>query len=172
MEAVLFVDCTNGTRAGRQEQSGGERIHTTMLKFNPGYNTFDSIHIPSHLESPDEPNLFRDIFPYDEPSRMAQPPPGPDAACRGKSGSRIPRFATGSRLCRPIRLKQVVEIYKLMHRLGGPKGLIRQAEFFPDTPQGSGGGQPNPFARMPLSRGHGMGARPTAGSGAGQRAWG
>ena len=26
--------------------------------------------------------------------------------------------------------KQIVDLYKMMHRLGGPKGLIRQSEFF------------------------------------------
>ena len=41
-----------------------------MLKFNAGYNTFDSDSYTVHLENPKEPNLFRDIFPYTEAPRI------------------------------------------------------------------------------------------------------
>ena len=30
----------------------------------------------------------------------------------------------------PYTTEQMVEIYKMLHRLGGPKGIIRQTEFF------------------------------------------
>ena len=41
-----------------------------MLKFNTGYNTFDSDSYAVHLDNPTEPNLFRDIFPYTEVPRI------------------------------------------------------------------------------------------------------
>jgi hypothetical protein len=41
-----------------------------MLKFSAAYNTFETDSYTVHLENPDEPNLFRDSFPYAEPPRM------------------------------------------------------------------------------------------------------
>lgn len=39
-------------------------------------------------------------------------------------------FRDGQQSAQPFTVKQIVDLYKMMHRLGGPKGLIRQSEFF------------------------------------------
>ncbi len=100
------------------------------LKFNPGYNTFDSDSYTVHLENPREPQLFRNTFPYEEVPRI------------GFNHRLVPMkmpkdiwvtdttFRDGQQAMPPYSVKQVVDLYKMMHRLGGPKGLIRQAEFF------------------------------------------
>ncbi len=41
-----------------------------MLKFNPGFNTFDADSYKVAFEDRETPELFRDIFPYDEPPRI------------------------------------------------------------------------------------------------------
>jgi len=106
-----------------------------MLKFNPGYNTFDSDSYTVHLESPREPNLFRDIFPYDEAPRIG--------FNHRLVPMRMPRniwitdttFRDGQQAMPPYTVRQVVDIYKMLHRLGGPEGVIKQCEFFLYTPK-------------------------------------
>ena len=39
-------------------------------------------------------------------------------------------FRDGQQSTSPFTVKQITDLYKLMHKLGGPKGLIRQSEFF------------------------------------------
>lgn len=77
-----------------------------------------------------EPDLLRDLFPYDEPPRLAF------------DGMSVPMylpddffitdttFRDGQQARPPYTVEQVVELYKMLHRLGGPNGVIRQCEFF------------------------------------------
>jgi isopropylmalate/homocitrate/citramalate synthase len=39
-------------------------------------------------------------------------------------------FRDGQQSTSPFTVKQIVELFKLLHKLGGPKGLVRQSEFF------------------------------------------
>ena len=101
-----------------------------MLKFNPGYNTFDSDSYVSLLENPSQPDLFREIFPYDEVPRIG--------FNHRLVPMRMPKdiwitdttFRDGQQAMPPYTVEQVLTIYKLLHRLGGERGVIRQAEFF------------------------------------------
>lgn len=42
-------------------------------------------------------------------------------------------FRDGQQSRSPFTVKQIVDLFKLMGKLGGPKGIIRQSEFFPYT---------------------------------------
>lgn len=101
-----------------------------MLNYNTGYNTFDADSYTVTMTDPTEPNLFRDIFPYSEVPRigfnhrlvpMRMPP---------QIWITDTSFRDGQQSMPPYTVKQIVDLYKLLHRLGGPKGLIRQSEFF------------------------------------------
>lgn len=80
-----------------------------------------------HIE---EPNLFRELFSYSDVPRIAfdgvtiplDPPEEMTITCT--------TFRDGQQARPPYSVKQIVAIYKLLHRLGGPKGVIRQCEFF------------------------------------------
>ena len=39
-------------------------------------------------------------------------------------------FRDGQQSMEPFSVQQIVDLYKLMSRLSGPKGIIRQTEFF------------------------------------------
>ncbi|MBR3842563.1 MAG: 2-isopropylmalate synthase, partial [Christensenellaceae bacterium] len=39
-------------------------------------------------------------------------------------------FRDGQQSRAPFTVEQIVDLYKLMHKLGGPKGIVRQTEFF------------------------------------------
>ena len=101
-----------------------------MLKFNNGYNTFDADSYAVHLEDPDSPELFRDIFSYTEVPRIG--------FNHRLVPMRTPRdiwitdttFRDGQQSMPPYTVRQVVDLFGMLHRLGGAKGVVRQAEFF------------------------------------------
>ncbi|MDP4153117.1 MAG: 2-isopropylmalate synthase [Bacillota bacterium] len=82
------------------------------------------------LQDVPEPNLFREIYPYSEVPKIPF------------NFRRVPMnmpkdiwitdttFRDGQQSRTPYSVEQMVHIYKLLGRLGGPKGLIRQTEFF------------------------------------------
>jgi len=82
------------------------------------------------LQDVEEPNLFRDIFPYSEVPKIIfdhktvpmDPPEEFWITCT--------TFRDGQQARPPYTAKQVVDLYEFMHRLGGPKGIIKQCEFF------------------------------------------
>jgi isopropylmalate/homocitrate/citramalate synthase len=82
------------------------------------------------LQDVGEPNLFRDVFPYEE-------------VCRVEFDHRVElidppeeifitdtTFRDGQQARPPYTVQQIVELYDMLHRLGGPNGVIRQTEFF------------------------------------------
>ncbi len=101
-----------------------------MIELNPMSNLLEQDPYEYELHDVPEAQLFRDIYPYDEipktpfnhrrvPMNMPRDIWITDTTFRDGQQSRAPYTA-----------KQIVDIYKLLARLGGPKGLIRQSEFF------------------------------------------
>lgn len=39
-------------------------------------------------------------------------------------------FRDGQQAMNPFTVKQIVDLYKMLHRLGGEQGIISQSEFF------------------------------------------
>jgi len=77
-----------------------------------------------------DPNLFRDQFPYDEIPKTvfnyrSVPVDMPDEIWITDT-----TFRDGQQSREPYTAEQIEHIYKCLHRLGGPKGIIRQSEFF------------------------------------------
>jgi isopropylmalate/homocitrate/citramalate synthase len=82
------------------------------------------------LQDVKKPQLFREIFPYSTPPLVLF------------DGASVPMnlpkdfwitdttFRDGQQARPPYTIEQVIAIFKFMHRLGGPKGVIRQSEFF------------------------------------------
>ena len=77
-----------------------------------------------------EPNLYRHIFPYDEVCRVEfdqkyvfiDPPE--------EVFITDTTFRDGQQAMPPYTVEQTVELFDLLHKLGGPNGVIRQCEFF------------------------------------------
>jgi len=82
------------------------------------------------LQDVESPELFREMFPYTETPKIAF------------NYRRVPEnmpedifitdttFRDGQQSRAPYTMEQMVHIYKLLHELGGPNGMIRQTEFF------------------------------------------
>lgn len=78
----------------------------------------------------DKPNIFRNLFSYDEIPKIAfndriVPHHMPDETWITDT-----TFRDGQQSRAPYSTEQIVKIYDYLHRLGGPKGIIRQSEFF------------------------------------------
>ncbi len=82
------------------------------------------------LQDVAEPNLYRDIYPYTEVPRIAfnhrRVPLGMPRDIWITDTS----FRDGQQSVEPYTVKQIVDLYKLMSKLSGPYGVIRQTEFF------------------------------------------
>ena len=83
-----------------------------------------------HLVDVDKPNTFRNLFPYEEVPKIAFN----DRVVPHHMPKEIwitdTTFRDGQQSRAPYTPEQIVTIYDYLHRLGGPKGLIRQSEFF------------------------------------------
>lgn len=78
----------------------------------------------------DEPNVFHNLFPYNEIPKIAfndriVPHNMPEEIWITDT-----TFRDGQQSRAPYTTEQIVTIYDYLHKLGGPKGLIRQSEFF------------------------------------------
>ncbi len=77
-----------------------------------------------------EPNCFRNLFPYDEIPKIAFN----DRVVPHNMPENIwitdTTFRDGQQSRAPYTAEQIVTIYDYLHQLGGPKGIIRQSEFF------------------------------------------
>ena len=76
------------------------------------------------------PNVFRNLFHYDEIPKIAfndriVPHCMPDEIWITDT-----TFRDGQQSRAPYSTEQIVTLYDYFHRLGGPKGKIRQCEFF------------------------------------------
>jgi len=85
---------------------------------------------PSDSGDPDGPSYFRTTFPYRLPpltelTAEAVPlDPAPEIWITDTT------FRDGQQSRAPYSVDQVVRLYDLLHRLGGPNGMVRQTELF------------------------------------------
>ncbi|MBR4150058.1 MAG: 2-isopropylmalate synthase [Firmicutes bacterium] len=101
-----------------------------MLELSSKTNLLEESNYTYTLQDVKEPVLYRDFYPYDEVPRI------------GFNHRRVPMgmpeeiwitdtsFRDGQQAFRPYTVEQIVDLYKLLSKLGGPYGIIRQTEFF------------------------------------------
>ena len=101
-----------------------------MIIKNKHSNLLEQHQYRYSLQDVDDPNLYRDIYPYTEIPKIAfnhrrVPLDMPEEIWMTDT-----TFRDGQQSRAPYTADQIVTMYKMMNRLGGPKGLIRQSEFF------------------------------------------
>ena len=101
-----------------------------MIKFNKKTNTLEQTLYKYSLQDVAEPNLYREVFTYNEIPKCAF------------NHRRVPMFPAeqiwitdttfrdGQQSREPYTVDQIATLYDMLHRLGGPNGIIRQTEFF------------------------------------------
>ncbi len=100
-----------------------------MLKFSKS-NLLEQHAYNYTLQDVETPNLYRDLFPYTDAPKTAfnhrhVPINVPDELWITDT-----TFRDGQQSRSPYTTEEMVDLYKLLHRLGGEKGIIRQTEFF------------------------------------------
>ena len=101
-----------------------------MLVLSNKTNLLEEADYKFSLQDVENPNLYRDIYNYSEVPKIA--------FNHRRSPMRMPEkiwitdttFRDGQQSQEPFTVQQIVDLYRLMSRLGGPNGLIRQTEFF------------------------------------------
>ncbi|MBQ2956145.1 MAG: 2-isopropylmalate synthase [Clostridia bacterium] len=105
-------------------------VNATELKLNPKTNLLEQATFEYILNDVESPNLYRQLFRYDEIpkvmfNRRVVPLNMPDEIWITDT-----TFRDGQQSREPYTVDQIVTLYDKLHRLGGPKGIIRQSEFF------------------------------------------
>ena len=106
-----------------------------MLELSPKTNLLEENDYRYSLQDVKDPVLFRNVYQYDEVPKVAF------------NHRRVPMnmpediwitdttFRDGQQSINPYTPDQIVDLFKLLSRLGGPYGIIRQTEFFIYTPR-------------------------------------
>ncbi len=82
------------------------------------------------LQDVAEPQLYRDIFDYKHVPKIIFNNRQVPMSMPENIWITDTTFRDGQQSTSPFTVEQIVELFKLMHRLGGKKGIIRQSEFF------------------------------------------
>ena len=101
-----------------------------MIRMDSHRNVLTDMNWSPTLQDVSQPNLFREIYDYDSIPKTAfnfrnTPMDMPEDIWMTDT-----TFRDGQQSTSPFTVQQIVDLYKLMHRLGGKKGMIKQAEFF------------------------------------------
>ena len=101
-----------------------------MLEISSKTNLLEQKSYRYAVQDVKDPNLFRDVYPYHEapkvPFNHRRVPMGmPEEVWITDTSMR-----DGQQSVEPYTVQQIVDLYKMLSRLGGPKGIIRQTEFF------------------------------------------
>ena len=101
-----------------------------MLNKNRHTNLLEQSQYKYSLQDVDEPNLYREIYPYDEIPKVAFNHRRVPLCMPEEIWITDTTFRDGQQSRAPYTADQIVDLYKMLHRLGGPNGIIRQSEFF------------------------------------------
>lgn len=98
--------------------------------YNKRSNLLEEEHFSYSLQDVKNPELFREIYNYDQIPKTVfnhrhVPMDMPEEIWITDT-----TFRDGQQSTSPFTVKQIVDLFKMMARLGGPKGVIRQSEFF------------------------------------------
>ncbi|MBQ1230175.1 MAG: 2-isopropylmalate synthase [Clostridia bacterium] len=101
-----------------------------MLEISRKSNLLEEESYRYSLQDVASPNLYRDVYPYTDVPRVAfnhrRVPYGMPEDVWITDTS----FRDGQQSVEPYTVKQIVDLFKMMSKLSGPYGIIRQTEFF------------------------------------------
>ena len=100
------------------------------LQMNPHTNLLEKNEFDYVLQDVAEPNLYRIMFDYEHIPRIAFNMRHVPMAMPENIWITDTTFRDGQQSREPYTTEQIVDIFDMLHRLGGPNGIIRQSEFF------------------------------------------
>lgn len=101
-----------------------------MLELSNKTNLLESNIYKYSLQDVAEPNLYREVYSYDDVPRVAFNHRRVPMGCPKDIWITDTSFRDGQQSVEPYTVEQIVSLYKLLSKLSGPYGIIRQTEFF------------------------------------------
>ncbi len=101
-----------------------------MIEFSKKSNLLERTEFEYPLQDVEKPNMFRNLFPYDEVPKIAFNHRHVPMNMPKEIWITDTTFRDGQQSREPFTSDQILRIYDYLHQLSGPKGVIRQSEFF------------------------------------------
>ena len=130
MDPLFFHNCLDYFCINVYNNTKIQSEAIKMLEMSNKTNLLEERHYKYSLQDVKDPILYRDIYPYEEVPRVAFNHRRVPIGMPNDIWITDTSFRDGQQSVEPYTVRQIVELYKLMSRLGGPFGIIRQTEFF------------------------------------------
>ena len=101
-----------------------------MLSLSQQSNLLELSQYKYSLQDVEEPNLYREIYPYTEVPKIPFNHRRVPISMPEKIWITDTTFRDGQQSRAPYTPEQIVHLYQLLSKLGGENGIIRQSEFF------------------------------------------
>ena len=126
MYTIIQMYINTATSTGT-ERRGKE---TAMLEISAKTNLLEENDYRYSLQDVKEPILYRDVYNYEEVPKIAFNHRRVPMSMPEEIWITDTSFRDGQQSVNPYTPDQIVALYQMMSRLGGPYGRIRQTEFF------------------------------------------
>jgi len=100
--------------------------------FESNFNKNDNS-IDFHIKEVEEPNLYRDLFPYSEIPKVKFDGKAVEMDLPEDIWITDTTFRDGQQSMTPFKVEQIVRLFNYLHELDNNSGIIRQTEFFTYT---------------------------------------
>ncbi len=107
-----------------------QREAPQTLTFSDSTNLLEQSAYKYQLQDREQPNLYRHLFDYESVPKVSFNHRFVPTCMPKEIWITDTTFRDGQQSTSPFTVEQIVHLFKLMHRLGGPRGIIRQSEFF------------------------------------------
>ncbi|MDR3085632.1 MAG: 2-isopropylmalate synthase [Christensenellaceae bacterium] len=101
-----------------------------MLEFSDQSNLLEQKNYRYELQDVEEPNLYRELFDYKSVPKIAFNHRVVPMHMPKEIWITDTTFRDGQQSVSPFSVEQIVTLFKLLSRLSGPNGIVRQSEFF------------------------------------------
>ena len=110
--------------------NSNEKNPAPVLNYSESTNLLEQSAYRYQLQERDTPNLYRHLFDYETVPKVSfnhrsVPMNMPESIWITDT-----TFRDGQQSTSPFSVKQIVDLFTLLNKLGGEKGIIRQSEFF------------------------------------------
>ncbi len=106
------------------------RAHDTKVEFSEKTHLIEQSSYRYSLQERDTPNLYRLLYDYESVPKVPFNHRFVPIHMPEKIRITDTTFRDGQQATQPFTVKQIVDLYKMLHRLGGENGIISQSEFF------------------------------------------
>lgn len=117
----------NGGVKRRPQEAIGQ---APELYYDPTKNLLEQSAYRYSLQDVAQPQLYRHLFDHENVPRISFNHRIVPIDMPSEIWITDTTFRDGQQSMSPFTVQQIVDIYKMLHRLGGPQGIVRQSEFF------------------------------------------